>query len=73
MKRGRIVLLTIILAMFVVAMILVIKTAEEPGHTIDPKACASEWLQDEITAEEVLDCMEDFMKNEELKMQSQEP
>jgi hypothetical protein len=55
------------------AIILMTKTAEEPVHTIDPKGCASEWLQDEITVEDVLDCMENYMKGEELKMQSQEP
>lgn len=73
MKKGRIVLLTIILAMFILAMILVTKTIEESGHTTYPEACASQWLQDVITVEETLDCIEDYMKNEELKMQSQEP
>ena len=73
MKKREIVLLTIILAMFIMAMILMAKTAEEPGHTTYPKACASQLLQDVITVQEILDCMEDYMKNEELEMQSQEP
>lgn len=36
-----------------------------------PQVCASQWLQDVITVEEILDCIEDYMKNEQLKMQEQ--
>ncbi len=73
MKKGRTVLITIILAMFILAMILVIKTTEESEHTAYPEACASQWLQDAITVEETLDCIEDCTKNEQREMQRQEP
>jgi len=73
LKKRNTVLSTIIVAMFIVAMILVTKTTEESEHITCPEACASQWLQDVITVEETLDCIEDYMMNEELKMQSQEP
>ena len=38
-----------------------------------PQVCASQWLQDVITVKETLDCIEDYMKNEQLKMQGREP
>lgn len=38
-----------------------------------PQVCASQWLQDVITVEEILNCMDDYMKNEQLKMRGPEP
>jgi hypothetical protein len=35
-----------------------------------PEVCASQWLQDVITVEEILNCIEDYTKNEQLRMQS---
>jgi len=38
-----------------------------------PEVCASQWLQDVFTVEETLDCIEDYVKNAQFKMQGQEP
>ena len=73
MKKGRIVLLTIILAMFILAMILVNKTTKNSEHITCPEDCASQWLEDAITVEETLDCIEDYTKKEQPKRQGQEP
>lgn len=36
-----------------------------------PLACASRWLQNAITVEEILHCIEDYTRNEQLRMQGQ--
>jgi hypothetical protein len=42
-------------------------------HIACPQICVTQWLEDAITVRDTLDCIEGYMKNEELKMQSQEP
>ena len=73
MKKRRIVLLTMILTIFVLAMILLNTATKEPEHIDSPETCADQWIQDVNTVEETLDCIKDYAKNEQLKKQGQEP
>jgi hypothetical protein len=41
-------------------------------HIAYPQICVYQWLNDAITVRDTLDCIEGYMKNEELKMQGQE-
>jgi hypothetical protein len=36
-----------------------------------PETCASQWLQDKTALEDTLACIEDYVKNEQLRMQEQ--
>ena len=72
MKMREIVLSVIILAMFILVMILVTRAMEESKPTTYAEACVSQWLQDFITVEETLDCIETYVKREQWKRQGQE-
>jgi len=58
LKKTQIVLSIIILAMFILVIILVTRDKEESEHAQYPDVCVSQWLQDSISVEETLDCIE---------------
>ncbi|MHC4558685.1 MAG: hypothetical protein ACYTFW_02965 [Planctomycetota bacterium] len=62
MKQKRILLITIILAMFILAVLHVTRTTKDSENITCPQVCVSQWLEDVITIEETLHCIEDYMK-----------
>ena len=62
MKQKRILLITIMLAMFILAVLHVTKTTKDSESITCHQVCVSQWLEDVITIEETLHCIEDYMK-----------
>ncbi len=62
MKQKRILLITIMLAMFILAVLHVTKTTKDSENITCPQVCVSQWLEDVITIEETLHCIEDYTK-----------
>ena len=62
MKQKRILLITIILAMFILTVLHVTKTTKDSEDITCPQVCVSQWLEDVIKIEETLCCIEDYME-----------
>ena len=73
MKKKHIVLLMVILAMFILVMIHVTKRTTNLDPIANPETCASQWVQDDITVEETLGCIEKYVEKEQSEMQDQKP
>ena len=54
MEKKRILLITIILAMFILAVLHVTKTTKDSENITCPQVCVTQWLEDVITIEETL-------------------
>ena len=62
MKQKRILLITIMLAILILTALHVTKTTKDSENITCPQTCISQWLEDVITIEETLHCIEDYMK-----------
>jgi len=62
LKHKIIVLLIIILVIFTLVIIHMTKITKDSKNIDAPEACASEWLEDVITVQETLHCIDDYME-----------
>jgi len=62
LKHKTLVLFIIIVAMFILVMMYMKMTTKDPENIHAPEACASEWLEDIITVQETLHCIDDYME-----------
>ena len=46
--------------------------ATDSGNVTYPLICGSQWLENAITVEEILNCVEDYMNTEQLKMRGEQ-
>jgi len=62
MKHGRILLLITILAVLILVMTRMTKTAGDPEDIPNPETCTSKWLHDNMTLEETFNCIEEHFR-----------
>lgn len=65
MKHKIIMLIIIILVIFALITIYLTKITQDSKNIDTPEACASEWLEDVITVQETLHCIDDYMEKNE--------